>query len=117
MRTLITLTELSPTAASGKLYFLADQSDTWVYIWHERGSRFTTRHNQSEKLFAFDISATDQQLLETVTQLLDQHIGQAHTKEGLGLYLGSQVHDLKTTGQCHVQDLSQVYNLLKRLLV
>lgn len=52
-----------------------------------------------------------------MTQLLDQQIGQTHTKGGLGLYLGSQVHDLKAIGECLVQDLSQVCNLLKRLLV
>lgn len=56
------------------------------------------RHNQLGKLFASAMSATDQQLLETVTQLLDQQIGQIHTKGGLGLHLGSQVHDLKTIG-------------------
>lgn len=65
MRTFITLTELSPTAAPGKLYFLADQSDTWMYVWHERGSLLSTRHNHLGKLLASDISATDQQLLET----------------------------------------------------
>lgn len=36
-----------------------------MYVWHERGSWLTTRHNQLRKLFASDISATDQQLLET----------------------------------------------------
>lgn len=36
-----------------------------MYVWHERGSRLTMRHNQLGKLFASDISATDQQLLET----------------------------------------------------
>lgn len=74
------LAELSPTAAPGKLYFLADQSDTWMYVWHERGSRFTTKHHQLGKLFASDASATEQQLLETVTQLLDQQIGQTHKR-------------------------------------
>lgn len=31
VRTSIMLAELSPTAAPGKLCFLADQSDTWMY--------------------------------------------------------------------------------------
>lgn len=51
-----------------------------------------------------------------MTQLLDQQIGQTHTEGGLGLYLGSRVRDLKTIGQCLVQDISQV-SLLKRLMV
>lgn len=89
MRTPVTLTELSPTAAPGKLDFLADQSDTWMCVWHERGSGLTMRHNQLEKLFASDISATDQQLLETDSDtLLDQQIGQAHTKRRFGALPG-----------------------------
>lgn len=75
-----------------------------MYVWHERGSLLSTRHNHLGKLLASDISATDQQLLETVTQLLDQQIGQTHTKGGLGLYLRSQVHNLKAIVQCLVED-------------
>lgn len=111
MRTSITLTELSPTAASGKLYFLADQSDTWMYIWHERGSQFTMRHNQLEKLLVSGISATDQQLIETVTQLLDQQIGQTHTKEGWGSTwdLRSMILRLLGNATCKIYLKSVIY--------
>lgn len=84
MRTPVTLTELSPTAAPGKLDFLADQSDTWMCVWHERGAGLTTRHNQLEKLFASDISATDQQLLETDTAAGPADWAGTHKKEVWG---------------------------------